>query len=147
MSLAHKTTLLEEADAAAVQTYIDTLMNSHRDSTTKREALVYLKRIMQSDREVLKALQAKFARMNTLISKHSSRQELAGQADITHLFTADSRTVDELIELLHSDDEILYGVDYTFDNSVFAPPHEQRNTVRDQGRPRALPRRVQRGLR
>ena len=121
MSLAHKTTLLEEADAAAVQTYIDTLMNSHRDSTTKREALVYLKRILQSDREVLKALQAKFARMNNLISKHSSRQELAGQADITHLFTADNRTVDQLIELLHSDDEILYGVDYTFDNSVFAP--------------------------
>ena len=77
MSLSHKTTLLEEADAAAVQNYIDTLMNSHRDSTTKREALVYLKRILQVDREKVRDYQSKLARINTLISRHASRQELA----------------------------------------------------------------------
>ena len=121
MSLSHKTTLLEETDADAVQTYIETLLNSHRDSTTKREALVYLKRLMQSDRVVLRDYQAKMARMNTLISKHSSRQELAGPTDIDHLFTPDARTVDQLIQLLQADNGILYGVDYTFDNTVFGP--------------------------
>ena len=121
MSLSHKTTLLEESDADAVQTYIETLLNSHRDSTTKREALVYLKRLMQSDRVVLRDYQSKMARMNTLISKHSSRQELAGATDIDHLFTPDARTVDQLIQLLQVDNGILYGVDYTFDNTVFGP--------------------------
>ena len=121
MSLTHKTTLLEEADASAVQTYIDTLMNSHRDSTTKREVLIYLKRILQADREKVRDYQSKIARMNTLISRHASRQELASQADISHLFTADSRTVDQLIALLQADNGILYGVDYTFDSAVFAP--------------------------
>ena len=121
MSLSHKTSLLNESDAAAVQTYIDTLMNAHRDSTKKREALVYLKRILQSDRIVVRDYQAKLARMSSLINSHAERQELAGQSDITHLFTADSRTVDELIEVLQSDNGILYGVDYTFDNTVFGP--------------------------
>ena len=121
MSLSHKTTLLNESDVAAVQTYIDTLMNAHRDSTKKREALVYLKRILQSDRIVVRDYQAKLARMSSLINSHAERQELAGQSDITHLFTADSRTVDQLIEVLQSDDGILYGVDYTFDNTVFGP--------------------------
>ena len=121
MSLSHRTTLLNESDAAAVQTYIDTLMNAHRDSTKKREALVYLKRILQSDRIVVRDYQAKLARMSSLINSHAERQELAGQSDITHLFTADSRTVDQLIEVLQSDDGILYGVDYTFDNTVFGP--------------------------
>lgn len=121
MSLSHKTTLLQEADVDAVQTYIDTLMSSHRDSVTKREALVYLKRILNSDSAVVRELQRKLTRMNSLISKHSSRQELAGQSDVTHLFTADSRTVDQLIQVLQADNGILYGVNYTFDNTVFAP--------------------------
>ena len=121
MSLSHKTTLLNESDVAAVQTYIDTLMNAHRDSTKKREALVYLKRILQSDRLVVRDYQAKLARMSSLINSHAERQELAGQSDITHLFTADSRTVDQLIQVLQSDNGILYGVDYTFDNTVFGP--------------------------
>ena len=121
MSLSHKTTLLNESDVAAVQTYIDTLMNAHRDSTKKREALVYLKRILQSDRIVVRDYQAKLARMSSLINSHTERQELAGQSDISHLFTADSRTVDQLIQVLQSDDGILYGVDYTFDNTVFGP--------------------------
>ena len=59
MSLSHKTTLLQEADVDAVQTYIDTLMSSHRDSVTKREALVYLKRILNSDSAVVRELQSK----------------------------------------------------------------------------------------
>lgn len=121
MSLSHKTTLLQEDDPDAVQSYIDTLLSAHRDSTTKREALVYLKRILAHDRSVVREYQAKLARMNTLITQHSERQELAGQSDISHLFTADSRTVDQLIEILQSDNGILYGVNYTFDNTVFAP--------------------------
>ena len=121
MSLSHKTILLQEDDPDAVQSYIDTLLSAHRDSTTKREALVYLKRILAHDRSVVREYQAKLARMNTLITQHSERQELAGQSDISHLFTADSRTVDQLIEILQSDNGILYGVNYTFDNTVFAP--------------------------
>ena len=118
MSLTHKTTLLDESN---VTEYIDTLMNSHRDSTLKREALVYLKRILQSDRSVVREYQKKMAIISNLINTHSERQELAGQSDISHLFTADSRTVDQLIEVLQSDNGILYGVDYTFDNTVFGP--------------------------
>ena len=118
MSLTHKTTLLQESD---VTEYINTLMNSHRDSTLKREALVYLKRILQSDRSIVRDYQKKLAVISNLINSHSERQELAGQSDISHLFTPDSRTVDELIEVLQSDNGILYGVDYTFDNTVFGP--------------------------
>ena len=121
MSLTHKTTLLDEADVAAVKTYIATMLNSHRDGGKKREVLAYLKRLIVTDRDTLTIQQAKHRAATDLIKTHSQRAELTHELEIQHLMTADARAVNVLIELLQEDAGVLFGVDYTFDNTVFGP--------------------------
>ena len=45
-----KTTMLDEADADAVETYIDSVVDHQRTGIRKREALAFLKRILEADK-------------------------------------------------------------------------------------------------
>ena len=116
MSLAHKTTLLTENDADAVEAYIRLMVNSHREASKKREVLAYLHRIVESDKIALQDYHKKHRKSVTLLKSHSARTDLTSQNNIGHLLTADSRTLVQLMQILHADDGLLYGVDYTFDN-------------------------------
>ena len=116
MSLTHKTTLLNEANEAAVETYIQLMVNSHRDASKKREVIAYLKRLIETDKEALHEYQVKHRKATALVKKHSQRFDLTHQTFIQHLLTADARTLVQLMALLHVDNGLLYGVEYTFDN-------------------------------
>jgi hypothetical protein len=121
MSLTHKTTLLDEADTTAVKAYISTMLDSHRDAGKKREVLAYLKRLLVTDKDSLATYHANHRAATELIKTHSQRAELTHEDEIQHLMTADARTIAQLLQLLQVDDGVLFGVNYTFDNTVFGP--------------------------
>ena len=93
----------------------------HRDGAKKREAIAYLKRILLADKDSLTIFHTYHRGATELIKKHSQRAEITGEVEIPHLFVADARTIAQLIQLLQIDDGLLFGGNYTFDNTVFGP--------------------------
>ena len=120
----HRTTLLDLASPEAVQTYVKDVINDHRDATRKREAITYLQRIVEADKVLLKSYHEKHRRATKLMKTQCERTDLTSQANIQHILDGETRTVDQLMALLHVADGVLFGVDYTFDNTQFTIPNK-----------------------
>ena len=120
MAHTYRTTLLDLADAGAVETYMKTLLDDHRDATRKREVVAYLQQIVESDKLALRQNHLKHKRAIEFVKKHSAREELTAQTSLSHIMAGETRTVDQLMALLHAADGVLFGVGYTFDNASFA---------------------------
>ena len=120
MSHTYRTTLLDLADENAVETYMKSILDDHRDATRKREVVAYLQQIVENDKAALRANHLKHRKAIEFVKAHSARSELTAQASLSHILAGETRTVDQLMALLHAANGILFGVGYTFDNANFA---------------------------
>ena len=128
--------MLEESDANAVETYIDSVVDHQRTGIRKREALAFLKRLLEADKVKLADYHVKHRRADQTIKTLALRDDILHSNELAHLFAANTDTVDLFIELLQEDDGVLFGVNTIFDNLVFGPLMSndwQRNTVRYPG--------------
>ena len=124
MSHTYRSTLLDLADTDAVTAYMKGVLNDHRDAGKKREVLTYLQRIVENDKQALKDYAQKHRKAVLFVKEHSARSELTDQSSISHILAGEQRSVDQLMQLLHVADGILFGVGYTFDNSQFSTPND-----------------------
>ena len=116
-----KTTMLDEADADAVETYIDSVVDHQRTGIRKREALAFLKRILEADKVKLTEYHTKHRRADTTLKTLALRDDILHTDELDHLFAANTDTLDQFIQLLQQDNGLLFGVNKIFDNAVFGP--------------------------
>ena len=111
--MSHKSTLLAEAD---VTTYINSVLQQHREPSKRREVIAYLQSIVEKDKGTLSTYHTNHKIAKDLVKKYADSEDIHGAAQTTHLFVADAQTQAQLIARLSVDDGIVYGNNYTFEN-------------------------------
>ena len=111
--MSHKSTLLGEAD---VTTYINSVLQQHREPGKRREVIAYLQSIVEKDKGTLATYHTNHKVARDLVKKYADSEDIHAAAQTTHLFQADTQTQAQLIARLSVDDGILYGNNYTFEN-------------------------------